>query len=572
MMKRALAIAALSLSFVWPAAAQTPPVINGQTGAVTISPQTLDWLRQRLAEEEERLRQLQIAIQQVAREVAASQTAALPLVPTPAETAIPSETAIPTAATTPATETGIAATSPIPANANTTTTKVAPHPPLIPPPGARMAPPIASRPPLIPAPLQREIGPSPATSPLEPIAIAPIPVTLSEPVATIPSTPEPSAAVSITPPPVGPAVPSVTIVMPSGTIPTATPAPGAAPTAPAPSRPPKIYIPTLAPNRAPSAPDPTNNAPDSTGSPVVIPPNSDGDDLVIPEGIISANPAAQPQADSLRSGQSMAEVRRIKGTPALISRDDAVGSETWTYPDGTLVFRSGRLSGGQIASAEVPQLDPVSRRAIEKAPIGATPARGAGTGSRPAPRIVTNPREVPSLESLAAPDAQAAPEQIPIINRVAGIQQRITPKSAGMTTTTPARPGVQRTASARGTRTTTSRQGTTVTTRRHTRTASAKRATRTGTGHRYARTTRWTKAQKVKWARTHRRNHRTALRNATPRVRVAAINACRKCRIARAYLYGPRRTANQSRVAAWRGQTRTKSTRDASKVTIIQRK
>jgi hypothetical protein len=67
MIRRAIAIVALSTWAASGAAAQTAPVVDAQTGTVTISPQTLDWFRQRLAEEEERLRQLQVTVQQIAR-------------------------------------------------------------------------------------------------------------------------------------------------------------------------------------------------------------------------------------------------------------------------------------------------------------------------------------------------------------------------------------------------------------------------------------------------------------------------------------------------------------------------
>jgi hypothetical protein len=609
MMKRMLAILTVSLLFVWPggsglsAAAQTPPVINGQTGAVTISPQTLDWLRQRLAEEEERLRQLQIAIQQVARAVAASQQTVQSLVPTPAEAAIPdaADGSLPPVAVTPetsrraseafgapiATTTGSGPSAPrpplIPQSPRQTTSPVpvaaalapiTPHPPLIPGPGWRATPPApsASRPPLIPAPLQREISVAPAPpvtaaapstpeSPLPPVTIAPLPVTLAEPVVIVPpgtspisgSIPslgaEPDAAesalppVSVTPPPVGPPPPSVTIAPPPGPAPAEAPADGTGGSV-QPSRPrsPKILIPTFRPNRPPSARDGAQDGVDHSGSPVILPPGSEGDDLVIPDGVVGANPnkgpSGVPGADPLRAGQTMGQVRRIKGTPALISREDSTGTETWIYPDGTLIFRAGRLSGRQVAGAETPLMEPIRRQTTTRAPALSRSGQAAGAALG-TPHVAANPNVVPTLGEIV-PEIKPA-SQKPIVNKVAGLREKTATRRDGRTPTRV----VNRMASSR-------RKGTMV----------ACRPTR------FVRSTRALKMRR--WARAHRRAHRMALRHAAPRARTAALSACRKCRIARAYL----RRQTHGRVAAWRGETRARSLRRAepNRVTIIQRR
>lgn len=554
MRKRALAVIALSLLMVRPGASQAPPVINGQSGAVTISPQTLDWLRQRLAEEEERLRQLQVAIQQISRAVGHNQPVSQSLVPTPAEAA----TLITTGAlappiavleTTPGTI-GALPVAPLPI--------IVPHPPLIPTAAQRMARDTVSRPPLIPAPLRRSeptdsigertaaIPGAPLISPLEPVTITPLPVILTEPIAIAPSATDPNGPVSITPPPHGPAVPTVTIAPPPSAIDPTSPTPGIDRATPVTRRPPQILIPAFTPNRPPSTGDSTAPTPDHSGSPVVVPPNSDGDDLVIPEGIVGSLPNGQP-ATGLRAGQSMAQVRRIKGTPALISRDDPAGTETWTYPDGTLLFRSGQLTPGPgIANAPRPER---IARAGTREPIYAPPVPLV-EAKRPAPTsVVTSPRiVVPSLEQVAAARSKPLGERTPI-DRVAGVRQRIRTARRATTESEITTERIE-----------TTRQSEAITPVRRGKSIRTGRST---TSKRWARATRTRR-----WARAHRRAHRMALREATPRGRRSAMKACRKCRIARAYL----RRSTSSRVAAWRAQTRTKSIDRAGGVTIIQRR
>jgi hypothetical protein len=310
--------------------------------------------------------------------------------------------------------------------------------------------------------------------------------------------------------------------------------PAAASPAREPGRAPRILIPSFTPNRPPAAAGPTSDSIDSSGSPVVIPPASGGDDLIIPEGVVGANPVIQPSAlptaGSLRSGLTMAEVRQMRGTPALISRDDAAGTETWTYPDGTLIFRAGRLSMPRMAAAGSPRMEPVARRtgAMPSTPLS---ARRVATTTPERPRMATAPAIAATPMATTVPQAKPEPENKVVVKKVAGRRENLR---------------------------TTSR-------RTDTKKVTARRTTRSARSTRYQRMRRW--------ARSHRRTHAQALRRETPTVRRAAMNACSKCRTARAYLRRPR-SANQNRVAAWRSTYNGKTMRGATAngVKIIQRR
>jgi hypothetical protein len=556
MFRRAIATFALALAFANAGVGQTPPVIDGQTGAVTITPQTLDWLRQRLADEQERLRQLQISIQQIQRAMAASQTAAQPIVPIPSQptttASAPIQTPEPPASLTPG------ATAPHQATRPGTQSEegVTPRHPFTPTPGqAAAAPPksaLKPRPPFTPSPTRREAAlvPTPKKGEPAPPHAAEVPTLIFAP----PTEPATSPA---------PTTPAATLPPPTITV---TPAPGGGTPASKTSRPPSIMIPTFAPKGAPSAIGGATDDTDRTGSPVRIAPGAEGDetDLNI-EGIVGSRvttePSVLPLAPPLRPGLSMAEVRQIKGTPSLISRDDAAGTETWTYQDSRLTFRGGRLIGPRKSSSDAPSLAPVARPVTARAP---TPARR----NEPLTRRV---RPAPTRQQVALRVSTPRPPT----ERVAGSTETRVERSAAPGRTNHRRTATRRTERVATWRGTAPRSRRTYRNVRTTRIVRTTRTTRTGHTTRVVRTTRTTHASRTyrmrRWAREHRRAHRRALRDEPSAKRAAILRACRKCQLARHYLGGTPHSS--SRVAAWRATTPTMARHTTGKgVTITQRR
>src|SRR5262249_25055690 len=154
-----------------------------------------------------------------------------------------------------------------------------------------------------------------------------------------------------------------------------TPKPGAQTVKPGP----RIAVPMWtpgAPSIPPAAAPPAG--PDVSGSPVPILPGADDaaplGEIEIPpapdgaQAHVTTEPAVVPLAAPLRHGLSLEEVRRIKGTPALISRNEQASVETWSYPDGSMTFQGGRLTTWKLRSAP-PAPEPVARRAPRATPV-----------------------------------------------------------------------------------------------------------------------------------------------------------------------------------------------------------
>jgi hypothetical protein len=425
MKRRAIAILALSLLARTPVAAQTAPVIDGQNGTVTISAQTLDWFRQRLAEEEQRLRQLQVTVQQIARALANNNNTP------PTLSAVPSQ---------PAAQDG----SPIP-GATTGTARPATQPS----PWAE-----------VPAPTSPNTAASPAQQ--APNAGAPKPGTRRQ-------NPGPRIA-----------------------IPTWAPA---APYAPPTARPPVV--------------------PDVSGSPVPIEPGMDDADPVEgaeasaggrgTQALVTTDPALLPLAAPLRLGLTQEEARRIKGTPALISRSEQAGIETWSYPDGSMTFQGGRLTTWRLQSVP-PPMEPVARRAPRAMPAEDRLAMG------PTDREI----EIPA-------DTGASPPQP--AGKVAVREKAAVEKVAPSRTTT------QRV-----------RRGS----RRHHRSTWRHRRHH----HRYA----WSRHRHARYAWSARHRHRWAKGTVRTVGRHAAAHTnCRLCRMARAHLRSDHRVV-MTEVAGWRAR------------------
>lgn len=515
MLQRAITIFALALLLGGAAVGQTAPVIDGQTGAVTITPQTLEWLRRQLAEEEDRLRQLQVAIRQIERALAASQVTAETLIPPPGSQATTGHTPAPTPELPPVVATPIPPASPRAA--------IVPRPPFPPPPSQSQTPHTA---PIVPAPRISTPAPVAAT-----------------PSRVVPSLEELVSSPAGTAPPVAVATPPVG---------------GDPQPAPASSRPPRIMIPTFAPRGAPgSAASGVTDEIDRSGSPVPLPPGAEGDEPIefpaIPGASATTDPSALPLVAPLRAGLTMAQVRQIKGTPALIRRDDASGTEVWTYDDTMLTFRGGRLDTFRVGAAEVTDREPVAGPAVANTPAAE---------HRREPVAWRGTTRMPERQRLAMDGS------------VTQATERAQTQKRGSRVETEPTSATSKASESRRSERVARWRGSTQRTRpswRSRRTARAYHSRRTTRSYRWTRAARQYRMRR--WARQHQRSHRWALRNQPAERRAAIMAECRKCRIAQRYLLKNRR-GTSSRVASWRSTTRAPRQARSAKahqVKIIQR-
>jgi len=255
--------------------------------------------------------------------------------------------------------------------------------------------------------------------------------------------------------------------------------------------------------------------PDVSGSPVPIAPGAD--DAAPVEGVVGSaggrgnqalvttDPALMPLAAPLRLGLTQEEARRIKGTPALISRNEEAGVETWSYADGSMTFQGGRLTTWRLQSVP-PPMEPVARRAPQAMPAEDRLAMG------PTDREI----EIPAGTGASPPEPAG---------KVAVTQKAEVEKVAPSRTTTQR---VRRSS------------------RRHHRSTWRHRRHH----HRYA----WSRRHHARYAWSARHRHRWAKGTVRTVGRHAAAPArCRICRMARAHLRAGHRVV-MTEVAGWRAR------------------
>jgi hypothetical protein len=283
------------------------------------------------------------------------------------------------------------------------------------------------------------------------------------------------------------------------------------------------------PNAPPTAAQPVG--PDVSGSPVPIAPGAEDaaptGDIEIPgalegaEARVTTDPAVLPLAAPLRPGLTQEQVRQVKGTPALISRNDQAGIETWSYPDGSITFQGGRLTTWKLQSV-APSMEPVARRAPRATPAEERMAMGA------------TDIEIP--EAAAPPRSEPAEKIVP--------EEKSVEKVAQLRTTT---------------RTTTKKVR-----RGH------RRSHRSAWHHRRHHRFAWGRHRSHRYASTrYRRHHRWAKGTVRTTGRHASAGThCRLCQMARAHLRSGHRVV-MSEVAGWRARSAHNAT---AKVRPQQRK